>query len=206
MHQEVSVRRPRRKAEETREDILNTAEAMFRERGIAKCSIADVAQALSMSPANVFKHFHSKSALADAICERHVSRMIGRFENLHETAPAPQRLEIVVRKLMEAHLQDLRDNPYLFEMIFIMSEADLPSGHRYKELIDALFTELVRHGTETGVYRCDDLVATSRYVAAAFASVLHPALLVKSNAEELRDRCAGLAKLVNAALQNQLVK
>jgi TetR/AcrR family transcriptional repressor of the ameABC operon len=200
------VRRPRRKAEETREDILNTAEALFRERGIAKCSIADVAQALSMSPANVFKHFHSKSALADAICERHISRMIGRFETLDEPAPAPERLEIVVRKLMEAHLQDLRDNPYLFEMIFIMSEADLPSGQHYKELIEGLFAKLVRHGVESGVYRCGDACDTSRYVAAAFSSVLHPALLMKSDAEELRDRCAGLARLVNAALQNPLVK
>ncbi|MEQ1409068.1 TetR family transcriptional regulator [Neorhizobium sp. Rsf11] len=200
------MRRPRRKAEETREDILNTAEILFRERGIAKCSIADVAQALSMSPANIFKHFHSKAALADAICDRHISRMIGRFGTLDEPAPAPERLAIVVRKLMEAHLQDIRENPFLFEMIFLMSEADLPSGQHYKELIESLFTDLIRQGVASGAYKCTNPHAISRHVAAAFASVLHPVLLAKSDEAELYDRCDGLTGLVNAALQNPLVK
>lgn len=200
------MRKPRRKAEETREDILATAEALFRERGIAKCSIADVAHALHMSPANVFKHFHSKAALADAICDRHISRMIGRFGTLDEPAPAPERLAIVVRKLMEAHLQDIRENPFLFEMIFLMSEADLPSGRHYKVLIETLFAELIRQGIESGAYKCADPDAVSRHVAAAFAGVLHPVILAKSAEAELYDRCEGLTKLVNAALQNPLVK
>jgi TetR/AcrR family transcriptional repressor of the ameABC operon len=200
------VRRPRRKAEETREDILNTAESLFRERGIAKCSIADVAHALHMSPANIFKHFHSKASLADAICDRYISRMIGRFATLDEPAPAPERLAIFVRKLMEAHLQDLRDTPFLFEMIFLMSEADLPSGQHYKQLIENLFTDLIRQGVESGVYQCADPQTVSRHVAAAFASVLHPVLLAKADEAELHDRCDGLARLVNAALQNPLAK
>ncbi|MGK6315209.1 TetR family transcriptional regulator [Neorhizobium sp. DT-125] len=200
------MRRPRRKAEETREDILATAETLFRERGIAKCSIADVAHALHMSPANIFKHFHSKAALADAICDRHISRMIGRFGTLDEPAPAPERLAIVVRKLMEAHLQDIRENPFLFEMIFLMSEADLPSGRHYKALIETLFADLIRQGVESGAYKCVDPHAVSRHVAAAFASVLHPVILAKSGETELYDRCEGLTRLVNAALQNPLVK
>jgi len=200
------VRRPRRKAEETREDILSTAETLFRERGIAKCSIADIAHALHMSPANIFKHFHSKAALVDTICDRHISHMIGRFKTLDEPAPAPERLAIVVRRLMEAHLQDIRENPFLFEMIFLMSEADLPSGHHYKELIEALFVDLIRQGVESGAYKCADPQAIGGHVAAAFASVLHPVLLAKSDEAELYDRCEGLAKLVNAALQNPLVK
>jgi TetR/AcrR family transcriptional repressor of the ameABC operon len=200
------VRRPRRKAEQTREDILTTAEALFRERGISRCSIADVAHQLSMSPANIFKHFQSKAVLADEICDRHIDRMIGRFETLDEPAPAPERLAIVVRKLMEAHLQDIRNNPFLFEMIFLMSEAKRPSGLHYKQLIERLFANLVRDGIEAGVYRCDDEQAISRYVASAFASVLHPVLLAGADEKELYDRCAGLAGLVNAALQNPLVK
>lgn len=159
-----------------------------------------------MSPANVFKHFHSKASLADAICDRHVSRMIGRFETLDEPAPAPERLAFFVRRLMEAHLQDLRDTPFLFEMIFLMSEADLPSGQHYKQLIENLFTDLIRQGVGSGVYQCTDPQTVSRHVAAAFASVLHPVLLAKADEAELHDLCDGLARLVNAALQNPLAK
>ncbi|MFB9953492.1 TetR family transcriptional regulator [Rhizobium puerariae] len=202
----MKVRRPRRKAEETREDILRTGETLFREQGIAKSSIADIAHVLNMSPANVFKHFHSKSALVDAICDRHVNHMIGRFNTFDEPVPAPERLTLVVRKLMEAHLRDIRENPYFLEMIFVMSETDLPSGRHYKSLLEGLFYDLIRKGAEDGVYHCKDPGTAGRHVAAAFASVLHPVFLAAADEMELRERCAGLCGLVNAALQNPLEK
>nr|CAD6438211.1 TetR/AcrR family transcriptional regulator [Rhizobium sp. Q54] len=200
------MRRQRRKAEETREDILATAETLFRQRGVAKSSIADIAHELGMSPANVFKHFGSKAVLVDAICDRHISRMIERFTPFDEPLPAPDRLARVACKLMEAHLQDLRENPFFLEMIFVMSDADLPSGRHYEELVQNLFRDLIRQGVESGVYHCGDCAETSRHVAAAFVSVLHPVFLVNSGEEELRQRCAGIAALVNAALQNPLEK
>jgi TetR/AcrR family transcriptional repressor of the ameABC operon len=201
------VRRPRRKADETREDILTKAEAMLRDNGIAGFSIADLAAALGMSPANVFKHFHSKAVLADAICERHVSRMIARFQADGSDAPAPERLAVAVCQLMEVHLADIRENPFLFEMLVLMANnASLPSALRYKSLIEAMFKDLIRHGIDAGVYRSVDLESMSSTVGAAFASVLHPVFLMHADESELRQRCASLAALVNAALQSPLVK
>ena len=69
-------RRPRRSAEETRRDILAKAEELFRERGFNAVAIADIAAALGMSPANVFKNFSSKNALVDALG----FEQIGAFE------------------------------------------------------------------------------------------------------------------------------
>jgi TetR/AcrR family transcriptional repressor of the ameABC operon len=203
---EGRLRRPRRKAEETRDDILLAAEALLREKGISGFSIADLAGELRMSPANVFKHFQSKAVLADAICDRHIMHMIGRFKAFDEPAPAPERLAIVVRKLMEAHLADIRENPSLFEMLVVMSEANLPSGRHYKELIENLFSDLIRHGISSGVYTCSADTPMNRTVASAFASVLHPVFLIGADEEELRERCAALAELVNAALQKPLAK
>lgn len=200
------MRRPRRKAEETREDILGTAEHLFRQRGIAGCSIADIAQALGMSPANVFKHFHSKPALVDAICERHMGRLIARLATLDEEAPAPIRMARVVLNVMEAHLQDLRENPHLFEMILKVSKDRLPSALIYRQKIEDLFTDLINQGMKASIYHCSDAFEASRLASAAFASVLHPVMLANADPEELQERCAGLAALVNAALQNPFAK
>jgi TetR/AcrR family transcriptional repressor of the ameABC operon len=170
-------------------------------------SIADLATSLGMSPANVFKHFHSKAALADAICDRHVSGMISRFEAIEDNTPAPQRLAFAVRRLMEVHLADIRENPFLFEMLVLMANnAKLPSALHYRSLIETMFRDLIRHGIASGVYRDTDPDAMSITVGAAFASVLHPVFLMHADEGELRDRCAALAALVNAALQNPLVK
>lgn len=200
------MRKPRRKAEETREDILTTADALFRERGIAKSSIADIAHELGMSPANVFKHFHSKTALVDAICDRHITHMIGRFDTLDTEAPPPEKLGIVVRRLMQAHLQDIRDNPFFLEMVFLVAKTEMESGFHYRQLIEELFFTLVRDGVEAGIYHCADCRATSRHVAASFASVLHPVFLANETQEDLDERLAGIVALINAALQSPLAK
>lgn len=199
-------RRPRQKAEETREEILTTAERLFRQIGIAKTSIADIAETLGMSPANVFKHFHSKTALADAICDRHIRKIISRFRTLDQSAPPPEKLGLMARRIMEAHLADLEENPFLFEMVILMSETDLPSGRHYKELIDSLFADLIREGIASGDYACTDPQRIGQHVAAAFAGVLHPVFLVRENKTDLVERCDGIAKLVIAALQNPLAK
>ena len=200
------MRKPRRKAEETREDILTTADALFRERGIAKSSIADIAHELGMSPANVFKHFHSKTALVDAICDRHITHMIGRFDTLDTEAPPPEKLGIVVRRLMQAHLQDIRDNPFFLEMVFLVAKTEMESGFHYRQLIEELFFTLVRDGVKAGIYHCADCRATSRHVAASFASVLHPVFLANETQEDLDERLAGIVALINAALQSPLAK
>lgn len=200
------MRKPRRKAEETREDILATADALFRERGIAKSSIADIAHELGMSPANVFKHFHSKTTLVDAICDRHITHMIGRFDTLDTDAPPPEKLGIVVRRLMQAHLQDIRDNPFFLEMVFLVAKTEIESGFHYRQLIEELFFTLVRDGVEAGIYHCADCRATSRHVAASFASVLHPVFLAHETQEDLDERLAGIVALINAALQSPLAK
>jgi TetR/AcrR family transcriptional repressor of the ameABC operon len=200
------VRRPRRKAEETKEDILRTAETLFRERGIAKSSIADIAQALGMSPANVFKHFHSKTVLVDAICDRHITHMIGRFDTFETPAPAPEKLGIIVRRLMQAHLEDIHENPFFLEIIFLVAKTELESGFHYRRLIEDLFFRLVQDGVDAGVYHCVDCRATSRHVAASFASVLHPVFLAHEIQADLDERLNGLVSLANAALQSPLAK
>ena len=45
-----------------REQILVTAERLFREIGYQKTTVADIAKALRMSPANVYRFFDSKDA------------------------------------------------------------------------------------------------------------------------------------------------
>ncbi len=200
------MRRPRRRAEDTREEILTTAERLFGENGIAGCSIAHIAQALSMSPANVFKHFHSKVALANAICDRHIDRMIERLQDLDMAGPAPQRLHCMAHRLMDAHLASLEDSPYMLEMIFLLTETAMNSGQRYKDILDGLFLDLIQYGIATGVYFSRDPQRSSRALAGAFASVLHPVFLAHTPVEELRQRCDEIVDLVNCGLQNPLAK
>lgn len=199
-------RRSRRPAEETREDILNTAENLFRTRGYASVAIADIAGALGMSPANIFKHFHNKTSLVDAISARHIETMIARLDRLDTAEPPPQRLLDFVKHLMQSHLRDLEDNPYLFEMVLLTAKDDLQCGHRYKDMLIAELAAIIEDGIAAGIYKVSDSRKAASSAFPALACVLHPVMIANEKADILATRCEDVVALINAALQSPLAK
>ncbi len=199
-------RRPRRSAEETRRDILTKAEELFRERGFTAVAIADIAAALGMSPANVFKNFNSKNALVDAI----VFEQIGVFERdirpLDKSHAPISRLRHLTHTLMEQHHQDLNDNPYIFEMILMTAKQDMKCGDYYKSVIANLLADIIRDGIDAGIYAPADIPPLSNTVLHALTSVIHPVLLAREDIGNLATRCDQLVDLIDAGLRNPLAK
>ena len=196
------ARRPRRKAEETREDILSMAELLFRQRGFVAVSIADIAAALGMSPANVFKHFRSKAALVDAIAERHLGDVADRFATFDDELPPNERLLRFVLRLLDSHLQDIQQNPYIFEMVLMTVQAKLEAGNRYRERIVQKLDDIIREGVAKGRYRCSSPKDAATTVADVLASVLHPVLIARDDKDTLVQRAKQIVIFVDAALQN----
>lgn len=196
------MKRIRRKAEETRQDVLDMAEKVFREKGFSGATIADIAEALGMSPANVFKHFRSKAALAEAIAERHVEKLVGALETVDTSLPPLERLERFVTRLMESHLRNLRQSPFIFEIVLMNSDGHMSCGLRYRELLENRFAEMVRLGIEEKIYFSDDVDRTARCLSSSFACVLHPVFLARDTPEQLRIRCAEVVEFVNRSLRN----
>ncbi|MCL6708452.1 TetR family transcriptional regulator [Pseudomonas sp. R2.Fl] len=199
-------RRRRKSAGETRSEILDTAEELFRARGYAAVAIADVAAALDMSPANIFKHFRSKTSLIDAITTRHLSGAVERLEAMDRPGPAPERLRNMVRKLMEAHLRDLSQNPYIFEMILLTANLELECGYQYREMMIGRMAEIIEQGCREGSYRVGDVSRAARASFYALGSVLHPVMLANETADILATRRDEIVDLINAALQGPLAK
>ena len=59
---------------ETRERILQTALTLFAERGYAGTSMSDIAGALGLSKAALYRHYESKQAILDSIVARMEAR------------------------------------------------------------------------------------------------------------------------------------
>lgn len=194
------ARRPRRKAEETREDILTTAELLFCQRGFVAVSIADIAASLAMSPANVFKHFHSKAALVDAIAERHLTDVADRF--VVEDLPPKEQLLSFALRLLDSHLQDLQQNPYIFEMVLVSIDAKIEAGKRYREKVIQKLEAIIREGIAENRYHCSDPGEAANTVADMLASVLHPVLIAKEDKETLVNRARRIVDFADTALQN----
>ncbi|MBW2272742.1 MAG: TetR/AcrR family transcriptional regulator [Deltaproteobacteria bacterium] len=75
----------------TRERILDVAEALFAQRGLAGTGVREIARSADLTPASLYNHFASKQALYDAVIERGVRpllEVIGRLPSREHTAEA----------------------------------------------------------------------------------------------------------------------
>ncbi|WP_316152031.1 TetR family transcriptional regulator [Cupriavidus sp. BIC8F] len=64
------VRRTKEEALETRHRILDAAEAVFHARGVARPSLADIAEAAGVTRGAIYWHFKNKSDVFAAMCDR----------------------------------------------------------------------------------------------------------------------------------------
>ncbi|MEQ6292367.1 TetR family transcriptional regulator [Vogesella sp. GCM10023246] len=64
------ARKTREEAEQTRHLLLDTAERVFWEKGVAATSLADIATAAGLTRGAIYWHFDNKLALFTAICDR----------------------------------------------------------------------------------------------------------------------------------------
>src|SRR6478736_6507949 len=67
------------KGERTREQIIESAAAVFNRKGYAGASIADVMEATGLRKGGIYRHFESKEDLAVAAFDFAIERMGERF-------------------------------------------------------------------------------------------------------------------------------
>jgi TetR/AcrR family transcriptional repressor of nem operon len=81
----VSDTRPRR-GSDTRESILDHAEAAVLEKGFAGTSIEELIAAVGITKGGFFYHFKDKSDLAQALLQRYIERENGLFDEMFRRA------------------------------------------------------------------------------------------------------------------------
>src|ERR1700720_3071539 len=95
-----------RKETDVRERILVIAERLFREIGYQKTTIADIAKALHMSPANVYRFFDSKKSITAGVARR----LMGEWEQASQfIARKPEGAAARLRELLQTMHQMNRE-------------------------------------------------------------------------------------------------
>ncbi|HVM28320.1 MAG TPA: TetR/AcrR family transcriptional regulator [Mycobacteriales bacterium] len=80
-----------------REQLLAAAASLFAERGFHGVGIDDIGAAAGISGPGVYRHFDSKRALLEALCDRAMTRMLDGARQLRAEHDDPRRaLEALV--------------------------------------------------------------------------------------------------------------
>lgn len=160
----------------TKELILDTAEEVLRKYGPAKTTVKDVARALDVSHAALYRHFGSKTSLRDAVTERWLDRLSEPLNGVvRETAPPDVLLRRLVEQLSSAKQQAALADPELFATYAALVEESREVLQRHIGHVVGLLAEVIAKGIEGGAFAGDDPKQMAEGVFWATTKFHHPA-------------------------------
>jgi TetR/AcrR family acrAB operon transcriptional repressor len=102
------ARRTKEEAQETRTRILDAAEVVFHDKGVANASLEEIAGHAKLTRGAIYWHFKDKAELFDAMMQR-VALPAEEMLGLAECCGEPQPLDVLRRATTEVLLRTARD-------------------------------------------------------------------------------------------------
>jgi AcrR family transcriptional regulator len=160
----------------SRERILATAEDVIRRFGPAKATVVDVARALGVSHAAVYRHIATKAELRDLVVGRWAEATMPPLRAIASLAgPAPQRLRRFFDALIAVKRRRATGDPELFAAYRTLAADALSVVATHVDELIGLAATIVRSGVTEGTLRPVDAEATGRALLVATFRFHHPA-------------------------------
>jgi len=202
------ARRTKEEAKATRERLLDAAELLFREHGVTRTSLAEVATAAGMTRGAVYWHFKDKADLFRAMCDRATLPLEANFERTgHDAETDPLG---TLRALSIGALQSLATDTRaqnVFEIVFHKSElvdelAGLATAHQQERCAClAQIEEMIRRAAHIGQLPADlDAALATQGLHALMVGIMHEWVLDPS-AYDLAAAAPGLIDMFMAGLK-----
>ena len=181
------------------ERILDAAEGVLRRHGAEKANVVDIARALGMSHANIYRHFLSKKALLDAVAVRWLDKIDAPLEAITCDAarPAGERLLAWFDSLRGAKRRTASEDPELFQVYYVITQnAHNVVGAHIAALLGQL-ERIVADGVASGEFAARlDARQAARSVLRATVQFHHPAMVLQEPEPSEEDAHALMALLL----------
>jgi AcrR family transcriptional regulator len=188
-------------AMETRKRILAEAKHLFRIYGYSKTTVADIAEACRMSPANVYRFFASKAAINNAICEQLLADDEAAFAAIARLPlPAAERLRRFVLEMNNRALRAIHEKK-VHEMIKVAIEERWASVQTHIRRTSELLAQIVEDGVARGEFRVQDAKRAAECVHVAISPLRHPVMVAQNIDDPLWPKPAEMVDFVIAALK-----
>lgn len=186
--------------EAVRKKIVEAAENRFFTYGFGKTTMAEIAQDLNMSAANLYRYFQNKQDIAGYCAERCIS---ARNESLRATVrqshlSAAERLHAFALGAFHYNFETSKNNPKINEIVGIVSSQKPELVKESLEAQTALIAEILSLGNETGEFAIDDVIGTAQTVYATLVLFDVPTFLSLYSKEVFEEKAN---KVVNLLLK-----
>ena len=186
---------------ERREQIVKAANEHFRLYGYNKTTVADLANAIGLSTAYIYKFFESKQAIGEAVCAASLGEIASDLRKIaRQPKSAAERLRSMYQCLTRRSAELYFNERKLHEIVITAcSEKWRPVKEREETMLE-LIRELVTEGREKGEFeRKTPLEETCRAILQTMEPFWHPRLL-EEHLDDLDERAAAMANLVLRSL------
>jgi len=165
---------------DVRERILVTAERLFREIGYQKTTVADIAKALNMSPANIYRFFDSKRSINAGVARR----LMGQVERQSQTiATGKQKAATRLRELLttvhrmnsERYVGDSK----MHEMVAVAMEEDWEVCKNHMECIVGIIGTVIADGVASGEFQVSDVPLAAHCTCTSMVRFFHPQVIAQ---------------------------
>jgi len=166
---------------DVRERILVTAERLFREIGYQKTTVADIAKALQMSPANVYRFFDSKRSINAGVARR----LMGEVEQASKAIAegkgiAAGRLRELLTTIHQMNSDRYVGDSKMHEMVAVAMEENWDVCKAHMQGITGAIASVIASGVASGEFRVSDVNIAAMCTCSAMVRFFHPQLIAES--------------------------
>jgi AcrR family transcriptional regulator len=146
-----------------RDEILEAAAQIFRQKGFHAASMQDIAQAVHLQKASLYHHVNSKQDILLALLDQALDLLIAQMEAvLLQPLAADEKL----RQGMKAYLETMLENSDLAAVLLLEHRSLKPQYHARhiprRDRFEQLWREMIQDGLDQGVFDQDDPALTAR--------------------------------------------
>ena len=163
-----------------RERILVTAERLFREIGYQKTTVADIAKALRMSSANVYRFFDFKKSINAGVARR----LMGEVEHASQVIAArprgaTERLRDLLETVHRMNSDRYAGNLKMHEMVAAAMEENWDVCKAHIDCIIGITRSVIADGVASGEFHASDLGVAALCTCTAMMRFFHPQLIAE---------------------------
>ncbi len=147
----------------TRDDILDAAAQVFRQKGFHGASMSEIAEAVNLQKASLYHHVSSKQEILLALLDRALDMLT---EYIGEIASRPMPADKKLREMIRGYLKALADNTDLTSvLLFEHRSLDKKTHARHvphRDKFEGLWRDVLNEGVRTNLFACPDVNLTVR--------------------------------------------
>lgn len=160
--------------------VLETAKRQIRRFGEGKTNVVDIARAMGVSHAALYRFYPSKSAIMDAIVQEAMddeARLAAR--HVATDGPAAEKLMAMLLDLHRRKRERFEGDQEIHNLYrrIVVERPDIIAA--YADRITALIARLIEKAVQRGEWKVDDINAAAGVVRDACMTYVHPAFVAQ---------------------------